>query len=71
MEKIIAANTQALIDKLNSISNDLKYYINVNVDISRSDKSYPIIPENMMDELLNVRNRIKIISKELSQELHQ
>jgi len=69
MEKIKVIITQSLIDKLNSISQDIKVYINSDVHITNSLKdvehTFPMMSKDDADELIDIRKRIKILSRKL------
>ena len=55
--------TRAFISKLESISTDIKYYINVAVGINENEKH--LMDQEDFDELIDIRNRIKSLKKKL------
>lgn len=65
----IALNT-ILVDKLDSISSDIKYYINMNYSISKQVNSeLPLASAEDVAELLDIRRRVKILSAKLKNKL--
>ena len=65
MEKPVI--NKALIDKLKSISQDMKTYINVNISIGRValKTSFQYMTEEEVEEFISIRNRIKVLSRKL------
>jgi len=68
--------TNVLINKLESISFDIKYYINMNASISNSlgvDKDSKLfakcLDESELNEILEIRQRIKTLTKKLKEKL--
>ena len=67
---IKAVMNDSIIKKLNSISQDIKAYININAGIYQSlnetEKNlWPLIGEEDMKELIEIRKRIKLLSHKL------
>lgn len=56
--------TQSLIDKLNSISQDIKIYINSNTYANMTESfERGFMDKEDVNELMDIRNKIKKISK--------
>ena len=71
MEKIenVIVN-DAILNKLDSISQDIKTYVNMNVSIAlslndRNKESFHYFDPEDIDELISIRKRIKNLSKKV------
>lgn len=63
------ALNEVLVNKLDSMSFDMKYYINVNASIGRSGE-YPFIMDvKDVEEFLEIQNKIKRLSYKLKNQL--
>lgn len=62
----------AFISKLDSISQDIKTYVNINAGLSASDKEkvFPRMTQDDVNELLVIRSMIKKMSIKLKNQLH-
>lgn len=74
-EKITAVLNEVIVNKLESIVFDIKYYININVGIARSLDEESINAFKFMDdeeitELIEIRNRTKQLVRKLKSKLN-
>ena len=73
-EKIKAILNPILVRKLESISFDIKYYININASIAQTlddeiEGAFQILEDEDIEELLEIRGRIKKIARKLNNKL--
>lgn len=74
-EKITAVLNEVIVNKLESIVFDIKYYININAGIARSLDEESINAFKFMDdeeitELIEIRNRTKQLVRKLKSKLN-
>jgi hypothetical protein len=72
MNKILV--NKALTDKLQSIAQDIKVYININSEIANSlniddDSNITFFDENEMIELIDIRMKIKALTYKLKDKM--
>lgn len=63
------ALNEVLVKKLDTISFDMKYYININASIGRSGEYPSIMNVNDVEEYLEIRNKIKRLAYKLKTKL--
>lgn len=73
-EKITPVLNEVIINKLESISFDIKYYININASIAKSlDEecldAFKFMDDGEINELMEIRNRIKRLVYNLKNKL--
>lgn len=69
-------NNKSFVDKLNSISQDIKTYLNINSymaqDLSDNNSEWSgmkYLKETDLNELKDIRKRIKVLSKKMNDDL--
>jgi hypothetical protein len=73
IETIKAVLNDSIIEKLGSMSQDIKVYVNANVGIYQSlgeeeRELWPVIAPEDMIELIEIRQRIKILHRKLKKQ---
>lgn len=67
---------QILVDKLNSMSTDIKYYLNMNYMISSSlsdenTLAFKFMSNENLNELSEIRKRLKALSTKLEEQIQE
>lgn len=74
-EKITAVSNEVMVNKLESIAFDIKYYINTNVGIAQrldaeSINAFKFMDDDEINELIEIRNRTKQLAYKLKNKLN-
>lgn len=74
-EKITAVLNEVMVNKLESIAFDIKYYINTNAGIAQSldeesKNAFKFMNEEEINELIEIRNRTKKLAYKLKNKLN-
>ena len=74
-EKIIAVLNEVIVNKLESITYDIKYYINTNAGIAQSldeegVNAFKFMDSEEINELIKIRNRTKQLVRKLKNKLN-
>jgi hypothetical protein len=74
-EKITAVLNDVMVNKLESIAFDIKYYINTNAGIAQSldeesINAFKFMDDEEINELIEIRNRTKRLSHKLKNKLN-
>jgi hypothetical protein len=74
-EKITAVLNEAIVNKLESITCDIKYYININASIAQSldeesINSFKFMDDEEINELIEIRKRTKQLAFKLKNKLN-
>jgi hypothetical protein len=68
MEKLPVVN-KVIVDKLKSVSQDMKTYINMNASISDGlpddNVTFELFSPEELEEFIHIRNRIKALTRKL------
>ena len=70
-EKLKLVVNEVIVNKLESISFDIKYYLNINASIilDESSISFNLMDDDEVNELIEIRKRLKILSHKLKNKL--
>ena len=74
-EKITAVLNEVMVNKLESIAFDIKYYINTNAGIAQSlneesINAFKFMDDQEINELIEIRNRTKKLAYKLKNKLN-